>query len=177
MFEVIVCSDINNGIGKDNTIPWYCKEDIQRFKKITTNAPNGKINVVIMGNNTYKSIGKHLPNRLNLILTNQIISKYVNSNLNYFNNYEDILKFIYNSKDVIHKVFIIGGAKIYKLFLNLQIVSTIHITKIFHDYNCDTFIELESFKYYKQTDLTKSSFDNILINYITMKYYNKDEDN
>ena len=48
--KLIVAFDTKNGIGKDNTIPWFIKSELSYFKKVTTytNDPILK-NVVIMG--------------------------------------------------------------------------------------------------------------------------------
>ena len=50
-------------IGKKGKIPWYLKEDLRHFKKLTSGS------AVIMGRKTYESIGKPLPNRINIVLT------------------------------------------------------------------------------------------------------------
>ena len=60
----------NRAIGANGKIPWKCKADMKFFKELTTRTSiPGKINAVIMGRNTYESIGKPLPNRLNAVLT------------------------------------------------------------------------------------------------------------
>ena len=59
----IVAVDNNLAIGAGNQIPWYLPADLRYFKKITT--PHH----VIMGRNTYESIGKPLPNRINIVIT------------------------------------------------------------------------------------------------------------
>ena len=58
MFSLIVAIGKNNEIGKNNQLLWHIPEDLKNFKKITT----GK--TVIMGKNTYESIGNPLPNRV-----------------------------------------------------------------------------------------------------------------
>ena len=63
MFSLIVAVGENNEIGKNNQLLWHIPEDLKNFKKITM----GK--TVIMGKNTYKSIGKPLPNRKNIVLS------------------------------------------------------------------------------------------------------------
>ena len=71
-FSIIVATDNIGGIGyydkiKNNyTIPWKNREDMLFFKKTTT---GDKENAVIMGRNTYLSIGKELPNRKNIIIS------------------------------------------------------------------------------------------------------------
>ena len=53
----------NNVIGKNNSLPWHIPEDLKRFKELTSGSP------VVMGRKTYESIGRPLPNRMNIILT------------------------------------------------------------------------------------------------------------
>ncbi len=61
--SIISCIAKNNGIGKDNKLLFNLPEDLKHFKKITLGHP------VIMGINTYKSIGFPLPKRLNIVLS------------------------------------------------------------------------------------------------------------
>ena len=66
----ILCIDKNNGIAKNNQIPWKIKEDLRHFNTITSYTTNPlKLNVVVMGRKTYESIGKPLPNRINVVLS------------------------------------------------------------------------------------------------------------
>lgn len=71
-FNIIVAVDFKNGIGKNNTIPWKNSEDMKHFKNITTGT------TIIMGRRTFESIGKPLPNRINIIVSSSEISN-VNS--------------------------------------------------------------------------------------------------
>ena len=51
MIYAIVACDLNNGIGKNNSLPWKTlKADLNRFYNLT------KDTVVAMGINTYESI-------------------------------------------------------------------------------------------------------------------------
>ena len=64
--NLIVAVDKNtHGIGKNGRIPWNNKDDMKWFKNVTTGDGN---NSVIMGRNTYESIGKPLPNRINIVI-------------------------------------------------------------------------------------------------------------
>ena len=56
----------NRELGKDNKLLWHIPEDLKRFKKITLGHP------VIMGRKTFESIGKPLPNRLNIIVSRSL---------------------------------------------------------------------------------------------------------
>jgi dihydrofolate reductase len=62
-FKAIAAMSLNRVIGAGNTIPWHIPEDFKWFKKLTTG------HVVIMGRKTFESIGKPLPNRINIVLT------------------------------------------------------------------------------------------------------------
>jgi len=53
----------NRVIGINNTLPWHLPADLQHFKQITMGKP------VIMGRKTYESIGRPLPGRLNIIIS------------------------------------------------------------------------------------------------------------
>ena len=69
--SIIVAMTKNRVIGKDNDMPWHLSDDLKNFKKTTI----GK--TVIMGRLTYKSIGKPLPNRKNIILSRNLIDENV----------------------------------------------------------------------------------------------------
>ena len=66
MYKLIVAFDKKRGIGKNNLIPWYLKEDLKHFAKLTIGNKN---NAIVMGRKTYESIGKDLPNRYNIIIS------------------------------------------------------------------------------------------------------------
>ncbi|MDO8657485.1 MAG: dihydrofolate reductase [Candidatus Levybacteria bacterium] len=53
----------NRAIGKGNQLIWKIPEDLKRFKEITSGHP------VIMGRKTFESIGRILPNRLNIVIS------------------------------------------------------------------------------------------------------------
>jgi len=61
---VLIVAVAENGvIGRDNTIPWRLKSDLQRFKAITLNKP------VVMGRKTFQSLRRPLPGRTNIVMT------------------------------------------------------------------------------------------------------------
>lgn len=185
MFEIVACVDNQYGIGLKNKLPWKNKNDIQHFKRITTdNNTLNKINIVIMGNNTFKSILKPLPNRLSIVLsksidcTNPEITFDISQPL-YYNCYQKLLLAIHAFQKNINKVFIIGGSQIYSLFTNLHIVSTIHLTVIYKNYNCDTFLDKNILKQFEvgSSSLKKFKIFQTPIEYFTYRYVNKDENN
>lgn len=126
--RIIVAMDENNAIGKDNQLLWNLPDDLKRFKKLTLNHP------VIMGRNTFESITKPLPNRLNIIISN---------NLNYIVPEGAILthslqEAIEIAKKVDADPFVIGGGTIYKQALDF--IDAIEVTRVHTKVNeADTF--------------------------------------
>ena len=53
----------NNVIGSAGQLPWKIKSDLRHFRSVTLDRP------VIMGRKTYKSIGKPLDRRSNIVVT------------------------------------------------------------------------------------------------------------
>ena len=62
----VVALSNNNVIGVDNNLPWNLKTDLAHFKDYTTNK------IIVMGRKTFESIGRPLPNRKNLIVSNTL---------------------------------------------------------------------------------------------------------
>ncbi len=62
----VVALSNNNVIGVNNSLPWNLKTDLAHFKNYTSNK------IIVMGRKTYESIGRPLPNRINLIVSNTI---------------------------------------------------------------------------------------------------------
>ena len=60
---LVVAVAENNVIGRNGALPWHLKSELAHFKRLTVNHP------VLMGRNTYLSIGRPLPNRTNIVLT------------------------------------------------------------------------------------------------------------
>lgn len=133
MFSIIVAIGNNNEIGKNNKLLWHIPEDLKKFKEIT----QGK--TVIMGRNTYESIGKPLSNRHNVVLSKnlKLFSNNCNEKLEICDDFSKIVENYKNSDD---EVFIIGGAQIYKKALELGIVEKLYISHIdFSDNDADTY--------------------------------------
>lgn len=105
----IVAIAKNRAIGRDGKLPWHYSADLKFFKEITTG------NAVVMGYNTWKSIGKPLPNRLNIVLTRSH-SIPEQPDLFVLGSKEEVLKLI---EGRVRDTFIIGGASIYKEFADV----------------------------------------------------------
>ena len=161
--NIIVAYCNNNGIGFENQMPWHIKSDLKKFQKLTTGKGN---NAIIMGRNTFESIkSKPLPNRDNLILSStlntneKLNNKYKPDNNNIIKSFLNISlleEFLKTKK--YDEIWVIGGTKIYELFLNQDIFSNIKVQNIYETYidkefKCDTFfpkINTEIFRFVSQ---------------------------
>ncbi|MEO1749454.1 MAG: dihydrofolate reductase [Pseudomonadota bacterium] len=63
VISLIVAVSENGIIGRDGDMPWRLSSDLKRFKALTLGHP------VIMGRKTFDSIGKPLPDRLNIVVS------------------------------------------------------------------------------------------------------------
>jgi dihydrofolate reductase len=136
MINIIVAIAKNNVIGKNNTLPWHYKEDLQYFKQKTM----GKS--VLMGSKTFQSIihsiGKPLPGRKNIVVSKSGFS-YPNIDI-----VDDMIPYLKTFPKE-EELFIIGGASIYKQAI--PYADRFFITYINREYEGDTF--------FPKTDLTK----------------------
>ena len=104
----IVAVAQNLAIGKNGKLPWHYKSDLRFFKQTTTG------NAVLMGWNTWISIGKPLPNRLNIVLSRKHEIGHQPSVLLIRNREEALALAEYLNCDL----FITGGAAVFELFKN-----------------------------------------------------------
>ena len=102
--SLIVAVSKNGFIGKDGSLPWQISEDLKRFRKITSNS------VVIMGKNTFLSIGKSLPNRENVIVSTTLKTADGCEIVRSLEDAINLSKENFPNKDI----FLIGGYAIYK---------------------------------------------------------------
>lgn len=110
--KIIIISAVakNNVIGKSNgEIPWHINEEFQHFKKTTLGFP------IIMGRKTFESLKQPLKGRLNIVITSN--KNYnIENEIKIFNSINDALEFCKTLNT--EKLFIIGGAEVYKQALN-----------------------------------------------------------
>ena len=105
----IVAISRNYAIGKDDKLPWHHSADLKFFKETTTG------NAVVMGSNTWRSIGKPLPNRLNIVLSRSRALELPAD----VRKLSDVNEVVALSKDLDSDIYIIGGAKIFEAFADL----------------------------------------------------------
>jgi len=127
MITIIAAISQNNALGKDNDLIWHLPADLKRFKKTTTG------HHILMGRNTFESIGKPLPNRTTIIITR---------NENYFQDGCVIASSLEEAIELAKKdtqIFIIGGAQVYKYAIENNIADTLDITLVHHEFEADVF--------------------------------------
>lgn len=136
------------GIGLENDLPWpkdKYKADLKRFQKMTTNHP------VIMGYNTWKSIGRPLPNRLNIVITTKKLTN--EENVVYVGDLNRALKRASMAAGFdTSKVYIIGGGQVYEQAINLA--NRLEITIVEGFFPADTYFPIVWGDVWEQTNLT-----------------------
>jgi dihydrofolate reductase len=114
--SMIVAMAQGRVIGKDNNMPWHLPEELQYFKKVTMGKP------ILMGRNTYESIGRPLPGRQNIVIS---------SNANLEITGVDVVNSIEQALAVAgqcDELMVIGGAGLYNQMITLA--NTLYITDI-----------------------------------------------
>jgi len=147
-FFIILCSDSMNGIGKNNTLPWKNKIDMDFFQIKTIH------NIVIMGKNTYLSLPNgYLKDRINIVISSSLSLKK-EKNIFVKSSLDEALEYcFFNYK--FKKIFVIGGAILYKEALQHPNLKSIYWNVLLKElnYDCDTFFPislkecLHKFKY------------------------------
>ena len=122
VLNLIVAIDKNQCIGKTGAVPliWKQKEDLTRFKNRTTGS------VVIMGYNTFMSIGKPLPKRANIVVTSKHFDE-LNAKDGFLTakSLEEAVKM----GEIIGKeMFLIGGGMLYNEAIKKDLVKRYCIT-------------------------------------------------
>lgn len=102
----IVAVARNLAIGKEGKLPWHYPADLKHFKQTTMG------NVVVMGSNTWRSIGRTLPGRLNIVLSRRAQIDSGHDLLFLRNEMEAVDLAKYLSGDL----YVIGGSGIYRAF-------------------------------------------------------------
>lgn len=121
MITAILCVDNNNLLGVNNKIVWSKKEDMKRFREITSGG------VVIMGRKTYESIGRPLPKRDNFVVTRFVTYGVDKEGITCFNSLQSALD---EAKKLEKNIFIIGGAEIYREAIVNGLVDIVDLTVI-----------------------------------------------
>ena len=124
---MIVAAVARNGvIGIDGRLPWRIPEDMAHFRRLTMG------HALVMGRQTYDSIGRPLPGRLNIVLTRR--ANWVAAGVSVARSLEEALELA-----AAHRAdtIIMGGAEVYRAALNLA--DRMELTEVDAEPDGDTF--------------------------------------
>lgn len=128
--SLIVAAARNRAIGLNNKMPWHLPEDLKYFKRVTLGKP------VIMGRNTFESIGRPLPGRPNIIISRN--AGYSAEGITLVNSLEVALTAAQRLLPPgVDEVMIIGGAQIYAQALAQA--SRLYLTEVDAEPEADAF--------------------------------------
>jgi dihydrofolate reductase len=117
----------NRAIGKDNALLWHIPEDMKRFRELTTG------HAVIMGQKTYESIGRPLPNRTNIVLSKD--ASLVIPGCTVCHSLEEALSEAEKASP--EESFVIGGGMVY--LAALPLADRLYLTVVKGVFEGDTF--------------------------------------
>lgn len=130
ILSIISAIGKNNEIGQKNALLWNLPADMRHFKETTSG------HAVIMGQKTFESIGKSLPNRRNIVLTKD--ENFKKDDIEIVYSINELLDLLEKTTQKDDECFIIGGGQIYKLFID--IADWLYITHVDESFpNADTF--------------------------------------
>ena len=138
-FSIVVAATTSVfGIGRKGDLPWKIAEDMAFFKRITTTAPEKRMNAVIMGRKTYESIPakfRPLSDRINVILSRDLNLRETLSlpaSVLIASTFEEALAKISGAEyvDIVQEVFVVGGGAVYQEALGSKYCNKIYLTEV-----------------------------------------------
>lgn len=117
----------DRAIGFKNALLWHIPEDFKHFKETTSG------HTIVMGENTFKSIGKPLPNRTNIVLS--IDPEFHPEGVIVVRSIDEALEKARETEP--EEVFICGGASVYRQFL--PFAERLYLTLVEGDFEADTY--------------------------------------
>ena len=140
-FDIVVAADLDWGIGKAAGLPWpRLKADLAHFRRVTSEAPEGKRNAIVMGRKTWQSTevnGKPLPRRWNLVVTRGGVGDEAPTGALYVRSLDEALTACGAATDLA-TVFVVGGAEIFRLALADPRLRYVFLTRVEGLFACDT---------------------------------------
>lgn len=136
MFDIVVAADREWGIGKNNALPWpKLKGDLAHFKRITSDAPEGQRNAIVMGRKTWESAevaGKPLPRRLNIVISRGAL-RVPEGVLAATSLDEALVKAV-----GVASTFVVGGAQIFREAFDHPQLRYVYLTRVDGAFDTDT---------------------------------------
>jgi dihydrofolate reductase/thymidylate synthase len=131
--NIILITDNQGGISKNDMIPWRFYQDLKYFKSKT------EFGVVIMGRKTFESLKKPLNNRINIVITK--------NNLNDFDNVFFVKSYVEAWEKAVtfnKEIWVIGGREVYHSALRHFSIDKIYHNIINNNYECDNFVSFDN---------------------------------
>ncbi|MET0343607.1 MAG: dihydrofolate reductase [Polyangiales bacterium] len=139
-FALVVAADEASGIGKSGALPWHLPGELAHFRRLTTEAPEGQRNAVIMGRKTFDSIPpkfRPLPRRLNVVLSRD--PAYRPDGAEHAASLDDALARL-DADAHVAAMFVIGGGALYAAALRHPRCGRVYLTRVHATFACDTFL-------------------------------------
>jgi dihydrofolate reductase len=112
----------NRVIGRNGILPWHIAEDLKRFKRLTVGS------TVLMGRATWRSLGKPLPDRRNVVLSSRIVP-----DAECYRSIEEAFEALKTEQ----RVFVIGGGNVFAQVLDRA--DELYLTILDRDVEGDTY--------------------------------------
>jgi len=135
--SLIVAVSSNGVIGRDGGLPWRLSNDLKHFKKLTMG------HHLIIGRRTWDEVGKPLPGRTMVVVTRS--RRFAPEGVRVAHSLEEALDIARDDDEP----FIGGGAHIYRMALENNLVDRLYITRVHAEVDGDTFfpdINLDDWK-------------------------------
>ena len=145
--SMIVAYGKNWEIGLNNEMLWHISEDFKNFKTITSG------HHILMGRKTFESIGKPLPNRTSIVLSN---TGFNHEGVHTFNDIQEAFNFARESAE--EELFIIGGANIYETLF--PYVDKMYLSEVDFEGVADAFLKPIDFSTWDLAE--EKSYDEIV---------------
>lgn len=124
--ELVVARAKNGVIGRGNQLPWHLPDDLKYFKRLTTGLP------ILMGRRTWDSIGRPLPGRQNIVLTQRRDFAPAGATVVH------TLAAAIEVAGAVEALRVIGGAEVYRLCLPRATV--VYLTEIDAEVEGDVYL-------------------------------------
>lgn len=160
MISLIVAHDPNRVIGYNKDLPWHIPGDLAYFKEKTMSK------AMVMGRNTYESIGKVLPGRKSIIVTRNPSYKVEGAEV--VNNLVDAIEM---AKSHHNEVMVIGGEQIFRAILPKA--DRLYITFIQQTFKGDTYFPPYSSDEWVLTEKSEEMKTSDGITYVYLVYDRK----
>ncbi len=120
--SLVVAMSQNRVIGRENQMPWHLPDELKYFKRVTMGKP------IIMGRNTFESIGRPLPGRPNIVISRN--PDFDADGISVVSSVEDSLELAeqLTERDDNAEAMVIGGAQIFQV--TLPLADRLYLTQV-----------------------------------------------